>query len=65
MIFVGIALGLFAMALFYAWKRRKQGSVEYLMIASLMDAKQDGRSRFLEECKKSKDFKAIMAKQNT
>jgi hypothetical protein len=65
MIFVGIALGLFAMALFYAWKRRKQGSVEYLMIASLMDAKQDGRSRFLEECKNSKVFKDIMAKQNT
>ena len=65
MIFVGIALGLFAMALFYAWKRRKEGSVEYLMIASLMDPNGDGRSRFLNECKKSKDFKNIMAKQNT
>ena len=65
MIFVGIALGLFAMAIFYAWKRRKEGSVEYLMIASLMDANQDGRSRFLNQCKKSRDFKAIMTKQNT
>jgi len=65
MIFVGIALGLFAMAIFYAWKRRKEGSVEYLMIASLMDAKQDGRSKFLDECKRSKEFKDIMAKQST
>ena len=63
MIFVGIALGLFAMALFYAWKRRKQGSVEYLMIASLMDAKQDGRSKFLEECKKSPEFIKIVGNQ--
>ena len=62
MIFVGIALGLFAMALFYAWKRRKEGSVEYLMIASLMDPNGDGRSRFLNQCKKSKEFKNIMAK---
>jgi len=53
------------MAIFYAWKRRKEGSVEYLIIASLMDSNQDGRSRFLDECKKSRDFKAIMAKQNT
>ena len=65
MIFVGIALGLFLMALFYAWKRRKEGSVEYLMIASLMDPNQDGRSKFLDECKNSKEFKDIMAKQNT
>ena len=65
MIFVGIALGLFAMALFYAWKRRKEGSVEYLMIASLMDPNGDGRSKFLDECKKSKEFKNIMAKRNT
>jgi len=53
------------MAISYAWKRRKEGSVEYLIIASLMDSNQDGRSRFLDECKKSRDFKAIMAKQNT
>ena len=61
----GIALGLFVMALFYAWKRRKEGSVEYLMIASLMDPNGDGRSKFLDECKKSKEFKDIMAKRNT
>ena len=65
MIFVGIALGLFSMALFYALKRRKEGSVEYLMIASLMDPKGDGRSKFLNQCKRSKVFKDIMAKQNT
>ena len=60
MIFVGIALGLFAMALFYAWKRRKEGSVEYLMIASLMDPNGDGRSKFLNQCKRSKDFREIV-----
>jgi hypothetical protein len=65
MIFVGIVLGLFAMAIFYAWKRRKEGSVEYLLIASLMDPKGDGRSKFLDECKNSKEFKDIMSKQNT
>ena len=65
MIFVGIVLGLFIMALFYAWKRRKEGSVEYLLIASLMDPNGDGRSKFLDECKNSKEFKDIMAKQNT
>ena len=65
MIFVGIALGLFVMALFYAWKRRKEGSVEYLLIASLMDPNGDGRSKFLDECKNSKEFNDIMAKQNT
>ena len=65
MIFVGIILGLFVMASFYAWKRRKEGSVEYLLIASLMDPNGDGRSKFLDECKNSKEFKDIMAKQNT
>jgi hypothetical protein len=65
MIFVGIVLGLIAMALFYAWKRRKEGSVEYLLIASLMDPNGEGRSKFLDECKNSKEFKDIMAKQNT
>ena len=63
MILVGIVIGLFAMAIFYAWKRRKEGSVEYLMIASLMDPNGDGRSKFLEECKKSKDFIKIVGKQ--
>ena len=65
MIFVGIVLGLFVMAIFYAWKRRKEGAVEYLMIASLMDPKQDGRSLFLKECQRNKDFKSIMSKRNT
>ena len=65
MILVGIALGLFVMAIFYAWKRRKEGAVEYLMIASLMDPKQDGRSLFLKECQRNKDFKSIMSKRNT
>ena len=65
MIFVGIALGLFTMASFYAWKRRKEGSVEYLLIASLMDPNGDGRSKFLDECKNSKEFKDIMTKQST
>jgi len=63
MILVGIALGLFVMAIFYAWKRRKEGSVEYLMIASLMDSNQDGRSRFLDECKKSPEFIKIVGNQ--
>ena len=61
----GIALGLFLMALFYAWKRRKEGSVEYLMIASLMDPNGDGRSKFLDECKKSKDFKNIVGEEKS
>jgi len=65
MIVVGIVLGLFLMAIFYAWKRRKEGSVEYLLIASLMDPNGEGRSKFLGECKNSKEFKDIMAKQNT
>ena len=65
MMFVGIVLGLTAMAIFYAWKRRKEGSVEYLMIASLMDPNGDGRSKFLDECKNSEEFKDIMSKQST
>jgi len=65
MIFVGIALGLFAMASFYALKRRKEGSVEYLMIASLMDPNQDGRSKFLADCKKSKVFKDIVGEEKS
>jgi len=65
-IFVGIVLGLIVMALFYAWKRKGgQGSVEYLFIASLMDPNGDGRSKFLDVCKSSTEFKDIMAKQNT
>ena len=63
MILVGIVLGLFLMAIFYAWKRRKEGSVEYLMIASLMDPKGDGRSKFLADCKKSKEFKDIVGEE--
>lgn len=65
MIFVGIVLGLFAMAIFYAWKRRKEGSVEYLLIASLMDPKGDGRSKFLTKCKNSKDFKNIVGEEKS
>jgi hypothetical protein len=35
------------------------------LIASLMDPNGDGRSKFLDDCKNSQDFKDIMTKQNT
>lgn len=60
MIGIGISIALVLMSLFYAWKRKNRYSVEYLMLASLMDPNGEGRSRFVDQCKKNRDFKNIM-----